>query len=122
MYNAMDSQKLLSKINAQDRTKCTEELNHAMDSWTRQIEEIELTRVLIENPVIQKLISKFEGEIKMMDVRLLNDATLSTGNPTEEYHARLNLLDRKVMYRDFLSTFAVDRRMDAIAKTINENL
>jgi len=117
-----DPKQLLNRINAEDRTKCDEGLCSAMDAWKKQIEEVEATRSLLDSFVIQGIVKRLNEEIKTIEGILIENRQLANGDPIQEYHARLSMLDRKAMYRDFLSTFDVDGQLESIAKKIDENL
>jgi hypothetical protein len=111
----LDANELREKIKRQDRSEFSDELVAEMDGWIARLDQVEALRVLAENFIIQDMVKLYTSMIGDMDIVLLTNRKLSELD-------RLNLLDRKSLYKGFIDSFDADRQLEKLGKEINDNL
>jgi len=111
----IDSQALLDRINKVDRGECDEALSAELDHWASYIGELESIRAVSETDAIKRIIRNREEQIKEIDAKLLGVRQMTELE-------RLNLLDRRDLFREFINSFDVDNRLAVLAKEVEENL
>jgi hypothetical protein len=103
---------LISKINSFNRSEYDSRVNGLLDGFLEAVREVQAVEAIAESDIIKKLIGKCESRVKEMDARLLTERKLSDLD-------RENLLDRKELYRDFMSTFDPGKRYEDIDRAID---
>lgn len=111
----MDPKAILDKIKKQDRSECAPELLSAMDAWEQEIARLEGLKAIAGHAAIKEMVKKYTEKITEIVRRL------STERKMPELD-RENLLDRKELYTDFISTFDVDEAANLLAAEVDKHL
>lgn len=111
----IDIPSLIDRIKKQDRSECDESLTQEMDKWLKRLDELNALKILADHFVIKDLIAEYENQIKSIDAKLLGQRVMTDLE-------RLNLLDRKDLYKDFIHFFDAEARLEELSRIVSENL
>uniref|UniRef100_A0A6H1ZBY5 Uncharacterized protein n=1 Tax=viral metagenome TaxID=1070528 RepID=A0A6H1ZBY5_9ZZZZ len=111
----MKPQDVLKKLQNLNRGEYDEASLMMIDAWAKSIEELEAKSAIAKLDVIQNMISGYAGSITGIDEILLFKRDLE---PLE----RLNLLDRRELFQNFINSFDVDKQLNDLTTEINNNL
>lgn len=105
------SDMLLTRIQKIDRSEYDDLVNRQLDHWIQRIQETEIQKAIVENRFIRDRLEEYQKEIKEIEEILLEKRSL----PELE---RLNLLDKKDLYKKFIQSFDPHIVLEAIAEEL----
>lgn len=111
----MSFQELRDQINGIDRNEYDEVALAQFDRWLKRLDELEGIGVLVDSSPIQSMIKRLEGEIRDIERRLLEVRSITDLE-------RLNLLDRRDLYREFTNSFSVDKSLESMSAEIKKSI
>ncbi len=112
---SIDTKALLERLGRVNKTDLDDEFIEQIRSWERQVGELDALSELSQNFIVQDFIKRYQGKIEVID------AVLKEREDLPDIDRRL-MIREKSMYRDFISKFSPDGRLEVIAKEIDENL
>lgn len=116
----IDSKNLLARINKIDRDEFEKDGSGDMlDEWIQQINEIEGLQAISETFVIKEMLMRYQNDVDTMNQILLSKPSGEGPGKLSDLE-RNNILDKKLLYTEFIQSFNAEAKLAGIERQIEK--